>query len=204
MRSGCRHGVTAVGLSPRGVHVTFGVLLTRSVTAHWFAAPRTTFASLAGRGPSGLSLPAAPAVIVRMPPPSSRGLRSPPGYRPDRCFVGLAHARHRRSLSWGSLPYSACGEMGPAHPGFPHPAPSAFGVSTPWASCSPSRLPPIFQGGALLGFSLQGFLPLARPRPLSQTRSFLAFHEATGTVLGSMDRWNRLSPRPMVSPGPDG
>jgi hypothetical protein len=70
--------------SPRGVHVTFGVLLTGCVAAHWFAAPRSTFASLAGRDPSGLPPPAAPAMIVRLSPSSSRGLRSPPGSVPDR------------------------------------------------------------------------------------------------------------------------
>jgi len=69
---------------PRGVDATFGVLLTENVAAHWFAAPRTTFPSLARRGPSGVPLPAAPAVIVKLPPPSSRGLRSPPGSYSDR------------------------------------------------------------------------------------------------------------------------
>jgi len=155
--------------------VTFGVLLTGCVATFWFVAPRTTFSSLARRGPSGVPLPAAPAVIVKFPPPSSRGLRSPPGYVPDRCLAD--RSRGRRSLSWGFVPYSACGGMGPAHPGLPHPAPSAFGVLTPLASSSPSRLPPIFQSGALLGLSLQGFEPPAQLRTLSRARTFLAFHE---------------------------
>jgi hypothetical protein len=160
--------------SPRGVHVTFGVLLTGCVATRWFVAPRTTFSSLARRGPSGVPLPAAPAVIVKFPPPSSRGLRSPPGYLPDHHLA--VRSRGRRSLSWGLVPYSASGGMGLAHPGLPHPAPSVFGVRAPLTSSSPSRLPPIFQSGALLGFSLQGFEPPAQVRPLSRTRPFVAFH----------------------------
>lgn len=90
--------------------------------------------------------------------------------------------------------------MGPAHPGLPHPAPYAFGVQTPLASSSPSRLPPIFQSGALLGFSLQGFAPPAQQRPLSRALAFLAFHEATGIVLG---RWTdgAAVPRGPWNPG---
>jgi hypothetical protein len=183
--------------SPRGVHVTFGVLLTGCVATHWFAAPRTTLSSLARRGPSGVPLPAAPAVIVKFPPPSSRGLRSPPGgstgplpcrplTRPTVPLLGFRSLQRIRGNGSGSPGLTSPGTLRLRSSDslgvfLPIPPPthisewSALGIF-PSGLCTSCTATPSFESACLPGVSRSH-----RHRPRS------------------MDRWSCRSPRSMES-----
>lgn len=65
-----------------------------------------------------------------------------------------------------------------------HLPPSEF--ETPVAAFSPSRLPPVFQSGALVGFTLQGFLTSRVAASPFGDRCLHGVSRATDTVLG---RW---------------
>lgn len=164
--------------------MTSRVLLARAVAAYWLTAPRAN--SRPSRDAFHRVFPLLPRRrrSFELSQASSRGLRSHPGLH----RVGPRWSRGATNCpSPGvSVPTAHSGEWVRITRVFltRHLPPLEF--ETPLAACSPSRLPPIFQSGALVGFTLQGFAPPAQPHPLSETVAFMAFHEATGTVLG---RW---------------
>jgi len=150
----------------------------REVARYWFAQPACRSATSRHSRPLR-----ARGVDVHLRRPTHaplRDLRAPTGHLPrsnrwrgigSTSFRWASYQPEANSPSWALVPYSACGAGDPLLAGLPHPPRSGLSVShAPAGLRPPAPSQAYFIPVTLLGFGLQGFLPLGDPH-LSRGRS---------------------------------
>ena len=100
--------------------------------------------------------PTGPSLLRRVPSGSPRRHSALPGFSsPTECAPNRSRPV-KGLLSWGFVPYGTIPSSEPVYDRGCLPDPCHFqGLVTLLAACFPLDLPPVFHGGAPLGFSLQ-------------------------------------------------